>query len=717
MDEGASRSGSKTASIMALMRYAYWLLLAALFSPQTQAVGTNIPLPSYPLAVKSPYLSTWLPGPAASNAARGQPEFWTGQNLNWPVLARVDGKTYALFGDSGSVIAQAATTDSVTFTSSHTYFQLTAGSAKFTLDFFTPVFPGKDEYQRQSLPYSYLTVSTSASGNVQVLSGIDQTWTAQDGRAGINFKTSGSSGHFQFYNPSAVYYTERGDMATYGSVVFGASSGKGITQTCHPQSSVFDSFSVNGTLPDLGKCNGNDLVAIAQDLGKSGSGTRSATFVVGFQRDNAINYLGKPQTGYHRSKWPTIPDAVDYALKSYDSAVQHATSFDQLIRSKASSVSSDYGSNYADIVEASVRQTFASIDITVSSTLLSISLVISDRSKVPYDDLTATPSVYLKEISSDGNLNTVDLIFQTWPVFVSLNPEYIRLLLQPILQYLNAGRWPRKWVIHDLGTHYPNATGHDDGQAEQMPLFETSSLFILLHAYQKLTGDTAYAGQYGSLLRGYADWLANANSLYPSSQLISVDSIAAKPNQTGLAIQSAIGLKAASALLGDSKYANLAAAHVNEIYDKALGLDGDTLEESSHFTYYYGQNATWNVLFPAYSDVVLDLDTFPQKAWDLQSSWYGKAIGEMGLAWSDSTQWGLLDWNIVVAAVSSEAVQKAIVSTSHEFLTNGLHDVPFGTRYFVTGADAGQWLSNKARPTVGSNFAILALKQGLIYQG
>jgi hypothetical protein len=70
---------------------------------------------------------------------------------------------------------------------------------------------------------------------------------------------------------------------------------------------------------------------------------------------------------------------------------------------------------------------------------------------VPLDDLSAKPSVYLKEISSDGNLNTVDLIFQTWPVFISLNPEYIRLLFQPILEYSNAGRWPHPWVIHDLG--------------------------------------------------------------------------------------------------------------------------------------------------------------------------------------------------------------------------------------------------------------------------
>ena len=66
---------------------------------------------------------------------------------------------------------------------------------------------------------------------------------------------------------------------------------------------------------------------------------------------------------------------------------------------------------------------------------------------MPEDDLTATPQAFLKEISSDGNVNTVDVIFQSWPIFVSLNPEYIKYLLQPIMSYMAAGRWPEQYVI------------------------------------------------------------------------------------------------------------------------------------------------------------------------------------------------------------------------------------------------------------------------------
>lgn len=362
--------------VMAVIHYICSLLLALLFSREAKAVGTETSLPSYPLAVKSPYLSVWLPGSAAGNAATAQPEFWTGEDLTWPVLARIDGKTWALFGDSAGSISNAATTDSVTFTSTHTYFQVTAGSVKFTLDFFTPVTPGKDEYAQQSLPYSYLTVTASSSGfapaSIQILSGIDQTWTAQEGRAGVNYTTTNSTGLFWYFNPSAAYYTESGDRATYGSVVFAASTGDGVTHTSGSQSAVFDDFSQDGALSESGSLQGNDFVAISQDLGQVGGGKRaevataSATFVVGFQRDYAVNYLGKGQTGYHRSEWPTIPEAVDHVLENYGSALEQSKSFDTLIRSKAEATSS----NYANIVEASVRQTFATFEITVSGPYL-----------------------------------------------------------------------------------------------------------------------------------------------------------------------------------------------------------------------------------------------------------------------------------------------------------------------------------------------------------
>ncbi|KAI0481069.1 hypothetical protein GGR56DRAFT_628769 [Xylariaceae sp. FL0804] len=669
--------------------------LSAPLSPGTGPVqAATINLPSFPLAVKSPYLSTWVSGSdVLDDASTAQPQFWSGAALTWPVVARVSGTPYALFGDASNATGFArATTESVSYTSTHTLIRLRAGTAEFLLDFFTPVLPGPDQYLEQSLPYSYLTVSVSSGRrwpvHVQVLAGIDQTWTAQEGAAQLDFDSSTEAGFFYFHNPDAIPFTESADMATYGSVIFGADMQSRASHACAAASSVFAEFAEVGSLTPGHSCAPTDLAAIAKDISAPAS---SATFIVGFDRVQAVNYLGHTQTGYYRSRWPTIHSAVQHVLQSYRELNANSMVFDSLVRARAESVSDVFGSQYADMVEAGVRQTFATMELTI-----------------PISDLSAAPSAFIKEISSDGNMNTVDLLFQTSPVFFALAPDYLRLLTQPILSYLESGAWPLPWVIHDIGSAYPNATGHDDGQAEQMPLFETSSLFILLHAHQRLTGDTSYVDQYKPLLEGYAQWLAGNNSLYPNSQLISVDAIAAKPNQTGLAMQSAMGLNAAGILLGNREYGSLAASYVHALWTEGLGLDGSSPATSSHFTYYYGQNSTWNVLFPSFFDAVLDLHTFPPEAWAMQSRWYAAHIAEEGLPFANGLDWGLLDWNMVVAAVSSPHVREAIVSTSHAFLTNGQNSVPFGTRYYVEGPEVGDWVANKARP-IGGVFALLPI--------
>lgn len=143
-------------------------LVLAVFSSSTFA--GNVSLPSYPLAVKSPYLSAWVPGNqllSEAGAATAQPQFWTGSLLTWPIFARIDNETYALFGNTGGDFnATPAVTNSVSYTSSHTYINIRAGGATLTLDFFSPVLPGKEEYACQSLPYSYLTVSATSSSNL-----------------------------------------------------------------------------------------------------------------------------------------------------------------------------------------------------------------------------------------------------------------------------------------------------------------------------------------------------------------------------------------------------------------------------------------------------------------------------------------------------------------------------------------------------------------------
>lgn len=254
---------------------------------------------------------------------------------------------------------------------------LTAGNANITLDFFSPVLLGENDLARQSLPYSYLTVSAiSGDGNaadVQILSAIDSSWTAQNGTGQLNYTQTASSGYFQFYNTKQIPYTEERDMATYGSVVFASSINQSNTHQCDTPDNVYNSFissgSLSGARGDDGNtstgCLGSNLVGITGNLADVASDASSITYAIGFNRDLAINYLNQSQTGYYRSVWPTIEKQVDYFLTNYSTTLNQSNTFDETVRTKAKSVSSEFGENYADILEATIRQTFGAMEITV----------------------------------------------------------------------------------------------------------------------------------------------------------------------------------------------------------------------------------------------------------------------------------------------------------------------------------------------------------------
>lgn len=365
-----------TMPFLSIVAYMGSVLFTLICSAPATVKATSINLPSYPLAVKHPYLSTWVPGNQLGDIATARPQFWAGQNLSWPVVARVDDSAFALFGVPDPIDGLTnGHTERVSYTSSHTIFELTAGNVQITLDFFSPVLPAPEDYARQSLPYSYLTVSvtnpTDKTARVQVAAGIDQTWTNQNGAAQLNFTTSNSAQFFQFHNPDEILFTETDEaMATYGTVVWSTPNDNATSHASGAASDVFAGFAKTGVLADTEDGHSNDLAALSSDLGEIPvKQTKNVTFAVGFDRTDAINYLGNTQTGYYRSRWPTIPEAVEFVLDDYANANSASQSFDKIVRQRSEAVSGEFGIKYADIIEASVRQTFGALELTVSGSM------------------------------------------------------------------------------------------------------------------------------------------------------------------------------------------------------------------------------------------------------------------------------------------------------------------------------------------------------------
>ena len=128
------------------------------------------------------------------------------------------------------------------------------------------------------------------------------------------------------------------------------------------------------------------------------------------------------------------------------------------------------------------------------------------------------PLMFQKEISSDGNVNTVDVMFPAMPFFLYANPNLLRYNLNPLYQNQEGGFYPNGYSMHDLGSNFPNATGHVEGNDEYMPVEESGNMILMTYAYYKFSGDVAYLQQHYAKMYEWAQYLLKY-TLIPGQQL------------------------------------------------------------------------------------------------------------------------------------------------------------------------------------------------------
>lgn len=575
------------------------------------------------------------------------------------------------------------------YTSTHSTFTVTAGGRTFTLDFFSPVSP--KNYLRQSLPFSYLTVTLQAgdSSSVQIYSDIDSTWTGQTSDSSWSYSTSGSTGVFQISTVGAATYSQNSDgQALWGSAVYATrpSASSSLSTQSGLINTVREQFINNGTLTgEHGDWSSTGAVGFAHDLGTTADKS-AVTFAIGHVREESIDFLGAAQTGYYRATYGDTISAVSHFLDDYADANSESASLDDLVQSTGTS---SYGSNYSDILALSVRQVYGGIEVTI-----------------PNDSLdTSNTRAFIKEISSDGNINTVDVIYATFPIFYILSPDLIKLLIAPVFDYMGTDAYTKQYAVHEIGANYPNATGHP-ADGEEMPIEESGNVIILTYAYQKATGNTDLADTYSAQLEQYAQYLYQ-NGLYPAAQLSLNDALGELANQTNLAVKAAVGLATYGALTGQKNYTTAGQDFADKIWTDRLGTDS----KGTHFLIQYNIEP-WFLVYNHYADLLFGLNVFPDEAYNATTEFYPSVRSTAGVPLDGSIGWGQTNWQAFVAATVGGDTRDMFISDMHAYISNGLNTAPFCDRYWAQDSgsySAGEAYSFRARPTLGSHFALAAL--------
>ncbi|KAI1787276.1 hypothetical protein LXA43DRAFT_716833 [Ganoderma leucocontextum] len=687
---------------------------------------------SVPLAVRSPYLSAWLPQGAGNALNDVWPEFWTGNSiLGWAGLAKVDGLAYVWMGSPGvpNTSFTKATQKSLSWTSTQSVFVMTAGPVDLTITFLSPVEPS--DLVNQSLPLSYYSISAAPndgkSHKVQVYVDISGEWVTGTSNPVINWSTTtGDVITHQVQIANQTVFTEVNDRIQDGDVYHSTLNVPGTTYQTGQDILVRAQFINNSVLTNAQDLNFRPtsdnwpIFAFAHDFGAITGPVAPVVYSVGNSRKVAVQYItlnnGRQlQSSYFWTRFSTMTDAIASFLKDYNDALARANQFDSQVSNDANRISS----GYASLVALSIRQTFGAIEITVPQ-----------HNDGSFD--TSNVLTFMKQMA-DASVNTVDVIYPSWPLFLYTNPTIAKSLIMPLLQYQTSGQYPNRWCVHDMGSNYPNATGHNDGLDTKMPVEESGNMVIMALSYTQWTSDVPLLKTYFGILDQWTQFLI-ADSLIPENQLSSDVFAGELANQTNLAIKGIVGIQAMAEIAritgNTAKYTNYSAIATLYVQQwQQLATAG------SHLTLSYGDSASWGLTYNMYADKLLGTNVFPSSVYDMQTNWYDGKTETYGLILdtrhtytksgepsemrlrSQSRLAHVLcpyraDWSIFTAAtLTRDDVRDQIIDAVVKYAADGKNSLPLSDWYDTGLGTQANTANNFARPVVGGHLALLALQR------
>jgi hypothetical protein len=321
----------------------------------------------------------------------------------------------------------------------------------------------------------------------------------------------------------------------------------------------------------------------------------------------------------------------------------------------------------------------------------------------------------LKEISSDGNVSTVDVIYPASPVFLYTNPQLLKLLLDPLLEYAEHGGWPKAFAEHDVGSAYPNGAGHNDGNEEDMPIEESADMLLMMAGYTqraKPADAQAYAAAHYAIAKQWADYLL-PNTLDPVNQNQTDDFTGFINHSANLALKGILGVGAMSIL---------AQAAGNTADAQSYGTQAKTLigqwatkakdANAAHLLLEYDQPGTWSLKYNAYYDRLLKLNLVPAAVMADEAAWYASMAKQVGVPLDPRHTYTKTDWELwTAAAIDDVNVRAKLVDAVYDFATTSTARVPFSDWYDTV---SGQQVGFMARPVVGGLFTLMAMHGGTL---
>lgn len=510
--------------------------------------------------------------------------------------------------------------------------------------------------------------------------------------------SAGNIAYHRFERQTQQIFTQDNDQAEWGTWIYATEQVSGLTYSNGaPDVTARGAFVANGSLGNLQDTNYRAIsdeypvFAFSIDYGNISSTAQSSLFTLTLAQEQAIQF--ESSAGNIQSLPPLWTSAYSddislgtFFYNDFQNAQTTAAALDAQVSSDSIAAGGD---NYNIITSLSVRQAFAATQ------------------------LVGTPETYylfLKEISSDGDIQTTDVIFPSMPIWLYFNPDLLGRLLDPIYIYTEAGLFPQSYALHDLG-FYPNAT---QAGTEMQQLEESGNMVIMTLAYAQRTGDTAYLSSHYSTLVGWTSYLIS-DALIPQNQISTDDFAGSLANQTNLAIKGIIGIQAMSVIANltnhpsdGANYSNIAHDYITKWQTLAVANTSSNFSGAPHTTLDYGASDTYSLLYNLYPDTLLDLHLVPSEIYSMQSSFYPIVNLAYGVPLDTRHTYTKSDWQMFCAAVAEPSTRDMFIGDLARFIGETSTDRALTDWYDAESGGFGAGVFT-ARPVVGGHFSILAL--------
>jgi hypothetical protein len=652
-------------------------------------MNTTFRPPAVPLIAHDPYFSIWS---FADHLTDEPTKHWTGTCHNIGGFIRIDGQPYHFCGGWPPKHLTAMNQISVKVLPTRTIYEFESAGVRLTLTFLTPALP--HDLDVLSRPVTYVIfdvrgidgnsheigIQFQADAEITQNHYMDEVVWSRARVAGLTVMSMAG------YEQRVLRRSGDDIHIEWGSLYLAAA--EGTDSAIGENRFLADGFVAGRPFPeddDMGMPrainHGHPVLALRWNFRVAGNETIQRHAMVAYDDRYSLEYLKRRLRPWWRRTGWEAGDLLRTAEKEFSTLYKACVQFDSQIMEELSRVG---GEKYALLCALAFRQCLAAHKLAA--------------------DLDGSPIYMSKENSSNGCINTVDVIYPAAPFFLIFNPELLKAQITPLMDYASSPRWKFPFAPHDMGT-YPLANGQTYGGGErtedgQMPVEECGNMLILMAALIQSGETIDYALKYWPKLQQWANYLRE-KGLDPEEQLCTDDFAGHVAHNANLSLKAIVAL-GSYAQLCQKAGKNTEASEYGQLAKK-MALEWETkADDGGHYRRTFDQADTWSQKYNLVWDRLLGLDLFSQHVFQKELNFYLTKLNTYGLPLDSNAAYAKLDWTFWTASMAeSREVFDQFLDPVFQWVNETDSRVPLSDWYWT---DSVKRAGFQARSVVGGVF-------------